>query len=332
MFFPTAQSPRMIIVPSMHLDWREKNNNIYYIPKQDRCGFFPIFISLCDMCNRRVNILSTDSKWSVTLLFWANAVLRQWRDQCLKCTCHHTWLYLNVPKNPLSSESWAVGAMMQKQMTVSRTFCVYLHDRGAKQSERSLHSHSASWCWNTSEWGKTERARVRVNRRFLRQDGRMRGPFCVFTCQLRTAHARVSARHCVCCRLSQSVCVQGVYLYKGIVGVLDLWGSQFKQREPPLFHPLIHVAVEAFSLKLNKRALDNSSRQSGSFVCALNLSATFLPFIPSFFHLCHFLSLSGPVPVCPSKFLPPPFRTCAQSLWLSRTCCVEMSDSFLLGR
>lgn len=133
-----------------------------------------------------------------------------------------------------------------------------------------------------------------------------RTPFCVFACQLRAAHARVSARQCVCCRLSQSVCVQGVYLYKGIVGVLDLWGSRFKRREPPLFHPLIHVAAEAFSLKLNKRGLDNGSRQSGSFVCALNLSATFLPFIPSFFHLCHFLSLSGPVPVRPSKFLLPP--------------------------
>lgn len=176
-------------------------------------------------------------------------------------------------------------------MTVSATFCVYLHDRGAKQSEKSLHSHSAPWCWNMAEKGETECARLLAKGHFF--PGTMEEST-AFVCL--PVNSELGARQCICCRLSQCVCVQEGYLYKDIVGVLDLWGSQFKQRDPPPLHPLIHVAVEAFSLKLNKRALDNRSRQSSSFVCALNLSATFLPFIPSFFHLCHFLSLSGPVP------------------------------------
>lgn len=211
---------------------------------------------------------------------------------------------------------------MLKQMTVSATFPVYLHDRGAKQSERSLHSHSAppDVGWRPEGVEKTERAHVRELKDVFEAGRKNARP--LFVClpvNSRALRARVSARQCVCCRLSQSVYVQGVYLYKDIVGVLDLWGSQFKRREPPspFFHPLIHVAVGAFSLKLNKRALDNGSRQSGPFVCALNLSSTFLPFTPSFFHLCHFLSPSGPVPVHPTKFLltaPPSSRTYAQSL------------------
>lgn len=42
---------------------------------------------------------------------------------------------------------------------------------------------------------------------FLRRDGRMRGPFCVFACQLRAAHARVSARQCVYVVACHSLCV-----------------------------------------------------------------------------------------------------------------------------
>lgn len=241
------------------------------------------------------------------------------RDECLKCTCHHTWLYLKgVPKN----RHWARNpATTLKQMTVSATFPVYLHDRGAKQSERSLHSHSAPPMLEGVQRGwKKRNAHVRELKDVLKAGRKNARP--LFVCLPVNSHewAHVSVYVVAC----HSLCVfRGVYLYKDIVGVLDLWGSQFKRREPPplFFHPLIQVAVGAFSLKLNKRALDNGSRQSGPFVCALNLSSTFLPFTPSFFHLCHFLSPSGPVPVRPTKFLltppPPTSRTYAQSLWLN---------------
>lgn len=131
---------------------------------------------------------------------------------------------------------------MLKQMTVSATFPVYLHDRGAKQSERSLHSHSAPPMLEGVQRGwKKRNAHVRELKDVFKAGRKNARP--LFVClpvNSRALRARVSACQCVCCRLSQSVYVQGVYLYKDIVGVLDLWGSQFKRREPPPLFPPPH--------------------------------------------------------------------------------------------
>lgn len=131
------------------------------------------------------------------------------RDECLKCTCHHTWLYLKgVPKN----RHWARNpATTLKQMTVSATFPVYLHDRRAKQSERSLHSHSAPPMLEGVQRGwKKRNVHVRELKDVLKAGRKNARP--LFVClpvNSRALRARVSARQCVCCRLSQSVCVQG---------------------------------------------------------------------------------------------------------------------------
>lgn len=155
-------------------------------------------------------------------------------------------------KTPADTQCWRIWAIMLKQMAVLWTLSVYLHDRQAKQSERSLHSRTVPWCWN---WSKEKMECVSENC-FVRQrskTGRMCVyvcvPLCVFVCRHAITQAWASALECVCCRPWQSVCfwvcVQGCTFTRTMEGCLTS-GSQFKQWDTPLFHPLIQVAVRAF--------------------------------------------------------------------------------------
>lgn len=143
-------------------------------------------------------------------------------------------------------------------MSVSWPFSVYLCDRQAKQSERSLHSDTVPWCWNESK-GKMARVCVGVCVCASRMEHfkTARSDFknvCVCLCVCLSVAVRSLKREWVrtrvCVLSSLTVCVlfsvcTGVYLYKDVGGVLDLWVTVQTVRHTP-FHPLIQVAVEGF--------------------------------------------------------------------------------------
>lgn len=83
-----------------------------------------------------------------------------------------------------------------------------------------------------------------------RETGRMCVSAFVCVCLSACDHSSVSECTRVCMLSSVTVCVlfgvcTGVYLYKNVGGVLDLWVTVQTLRHAP-FHPLIQVAVEAF--------------------------------------------------------------------------------------
>lgn len=88
--------------------------------------------------------------------------------------------------------------------------------------------------------------RVRVKLHFKRDWKNV----CVCLCLSACDHSSMSECSLVCMLLSVTVCVlfgvcTGVYLYKDIGGVLDLWVTVQTLRHTP-FYPLIQDAVEAF--------------------------------------------------------------------------------------
>lgn len=145
-------------------------------------------------------------------------------------------------------------------MSVSWPFSVYLCDRQAKQSERSLHSDTVPWCWNESK-GKMARVCVgvcvRVEWNILRRRGAT-SRMCVsaFVCVCLSPCDRSSASECAlecaCCRPWQSVCfsvcVQGYTFTRTLEGCLT-FGSQFKQWDTPLsihsFRSLSRASLKA---------------------------------------------------------------------------------------
>lgn len=167
-----------------------------------RFGFFPIFISACNIGGRGINILM---KCYHVIVGQEWVWVRLSGDKCLYCTRHHTWLNIKgerqtaVEPRILSRLSYHA-----KANDSIATFSIYLHDRGAKQSERSLHSHSAPWCWKTANGGRgrgAERARVWVKGHFKARRKNARPLLCV------CLSTRTSERTSVCVLSPVTVCV-----------------------------------------------------------------------------------------------------------------------------
>lgn len=147
-------------------------------------------------------------------------------------------------KKPLqTSEPWCIWAIMLKQMAVSWTFTVHHCDCQAKQSERSLHNHTVH-----RENGVCERVKLH----FKTAQRAWKNVLTAFMCVCPSLCDRSSVSECarVCVLSSVTVCVllgvcTGVYLYKDVGGVLDLWVTVQTVRHAP-FHPAIQAAVETF--------------------------------------------------------------------------------------
>lgn len=188
--------------------------------------------------------------------------------------------------NPLqTSERWRIWAIMLRQMAVSWTFSVYLHDRQAKQSERSLHSHTVPWCWNESK-GKMACVRGKLHFKTAQRDWKnVRVCLCVCLSVGVRSLKREWVHSSVYVVVSDSLCAfrcvyRGIPLQGRWRGAWPLGHSSNTETRP---FPSAHSGrCLSLPLKANERSLNNRRRQVISLFKHLNLSSP-LSFFHSFF-------------------------------------------------